>query len=123
MSSVRYELKRGVQLRAEDVSIVHEDAQPGRTAFTIMPPPAAKAVPANPKQAALDLKQAPRRPWENATPRVKTSIRLEMSEELHMKLSWIKDHVPNSAISAVCRRAVEAEVERILAVHDRPDVS
>jgi hypothetical protein len=123
MSNVRYELKRGVQLRAEDVSIVHEEAEPGRTAFTVMPPPVGRVAPVNPKQAALDLKQAPRRPWEEANPRVKTSIRLEMPEELHMKLSWIKDHVPNSAISAVCRRAVEAEVERILAVHDRPDVT
>lgn len=113
---MRYELKAGVQLRAEDVTLIHDDPATAsaerRAAVTVF----------KPVQHALDLQAKlapPRRPWESANPRMKTSVRVEMPEALHMKLHWIKDNVPNSAIMAVCRRAIETEVARLLALHDK----
>jgi hypothetical protein len=108
--NVQYELKKGVRLSADDVTIVGEQPR------AIAPAPVRDA-----RQQALDLKPRPereRRPWEDANPRVKTSIRLEMDEALKLKLDWIKEHFPNSAISAVCRRAVEKEAARLIAEWD-----
>ena len=111
---MRYELKRGVQLRAEDVTLIQDDViAPER-------PPAGF----RPVQHSLDLqakKPPPRRPWEAADPRMKTSVRLEMPEELHMKLTWLKERVPNCSIVGLCRTAVEKEVERLLAEYDKPN--
>ncbi|ABO60595.1 hypothetical protein LA345_38910 (plasmid) [Burkholderia vietnamiensis] len=107
--NVRYELKKGVRLSAEDVTIVPVEQ------------PRADAPTRDARQVPLDLKPRPereRRPWEDANPRVKTSIRLEMDEVLKLKLDWIKEHFPNSAISAVCRRAVEKEAARLIAEWD-----
>jgi len=116
--NVRYELKAGVQLRPEDVTIITDDPQPGRTALTVMHPPKGRSTVA--AQGKLDLKPPARAPWEDANPRIKTSIRFEMSEELHLKLTWIKDHVPQSAITAVIRRATEAEADRLIAEYFKP---
>jgi hypothetical protein len=111
---MKYMLKQGVQFSPEDLILI-DDPRPSAA-------PGKRTV-VNPLQRDLDLKPAPekpREPWADADPRMTVTFTTTVSEETHKKLLWIKKNVADSAIAAVVRRAIDAEVARLLAEHYKP---
>lgn len=70
---------------------------------------------ANAPASAQNGKSAP--PWADAHPKVTVPITLRLPEELHSKLTWLKEHMPNTSIQKIVRIAIEKEVEKLLHEH------
>ena len=58
-----------------------------------------------------------RTPWADAHPKVTVPLTLRLPEELHGKLTWLKEHMPNTSIQKIVRVAIEKEVESLLSEH------
>lgn len=56
-------------------------------------------------------------PWHGANPRVKVAYPLRMSEATHIKLAWLKQHLPNTSIQQIIMQATEERVEQLLLMH------
>lgn len=74
-----------------------------------------------PEQGKLDLKNKPRRPWEDTHPKVTVPFNLRPQEELHAKLKWLASVMPSTSMQKIATHAIETEVERLLAIYDTPD--
>ncbi|MEJ7804302.1 MAG: hypothetical protein WKG03_00045 [Telluria sp.] len=81
-------------------------------------PPAEPKAPADAEssKAAPETPPAPGKaaPWADAHPKVTTPFVLRMPEALHMKLMWLKDHMPNTSVQKLAIAAVEEKVEALL---------
>lgn len=53
-------------------------------------------------------------PWAKAHPKVKIDFTTRFPEELHLQLTWLKEHMPNTSIQKIVHRAVKREVEQLI---------
>lgn len=56
-------------------------------------------------------------PWADAHPKVTIPFTMRLPEELHAKLTWLKENLPNTSIQKIVRIAIEKEVEKLLQEH------
>jgi hypothetical protein len=94
-----------------------------------MPPPAplqaaeatetveAEETPAPVKKTPQNAVKRAATPWSLANPRMTVPFTTRMSEETHMKLTFLKNTMPNTSIQKIVKQAVEAEVERLLKIY------
>jgi hypothetical protein len=132
---MRYALKPGFQFRPEDlVPVPDGEPMPADHAplpervlpFEVAPVAAAqrmhRATPeATAGQGRLDLRAKPRRPWEDAHPKVTKPFNLRPAEELHAKLKWLAEHMPNTSMQKIAMQGIEEIVDRLIAQYDTPD--
>ncbi|WP_124516468.1 hypothetical protein [Burkholderia stagnalis] len=59
-------------------------------------------------------------PWAKAHPRVKVNFSTKFPEELHMKMTWVKENVPNTSIQKIVQEATEEYVSKMLKEHYTP---
>ncbi|WP_109479198.1 hypothetical protein [Paraburkholderia sp. C35] len=130
---MRYALKPGFQFRPEDlVQVPDGEPMPADLAplpervlpFEVAPaaPRARRAGPeASAGQGRLDLRAKPRRPWEDAHPKVTKPFNLRPTEELHAKLKWLAEHMPNTSMQKIAMQGIEEIVDRLIAVYDTPE--
>jgi hypothetical protein len=121
---VEYALKPGFKFKPDDlVPIMDEPAADNHAApARVRSPSGARAV--NPNQHALDLRERkgpPPPPWAEHNPHKTVGFTTTVTDEMHKKLIWIKENVPNSSIAAVVRRALEAEVARCIEKYYHPE--
>jgi hypothetical protein len=94
-------------------------------------PIAAPEVPPEPEKAAkqsnrptkgagaTDAEKTPPQPekvapWASAHPKVAVPFMMRLPEGLHIKLAWLKEHMPNTSIQKIVRVAIEKEVDALL---------
>jgi len=56
-------------------------------------------------------------PWANSHPKVTVPFMMRLPEELHGKLTWLKENLPNTSIQKLVRVAIEKEVDRLIEQH------
>lgn len=101
----------GPELAAELEPPTAADTQPAEPAITPQPEIKAEA-PAKPKKTAPAPVQAT--PWANAHPKVTVPFMMRLPEDLHMQLTWLKEHLPNTSIQKLVRVAIEKEVAALI---------
>ncbi|MDF0506588.1 hypothetical protein POK33_38200 [Burkholderia cenocepacia] len=91
----------------------HEDF-PGSDEVTGAAAPAQEHAPQvsrAPRRAAKPV-EAP--PWADAHPRVKVPFTMQLTEERHLQLTWLKEHMPNTSIQKIINEAVDEKVAKLL---------
>lgn len=83
-----------------------EDA-PAPPVLKVVPP----AAPQEPEKTT---------PWCNAHPKINAPYVVRLPQELHMKLAWLKENLPNTSIQKLLVLAAEEKVEELLAKHYKP---
>ena len=61
--------------------------------------------------------EAHRTPWDTAHPKMRVGFAMRLPEALHMKLSWLAEHIPNESMHGLALSAIEREVELLIAEH------
>lgn len=83
--------------------------------------------PAGPEfDATAEVKQtAPSRsaagPWEEFDVRKKMGVNLQVPPDLYKKMIWLTENLPQMSHLKLARMGLEAEVERLLSLHYRPE--
>lgn len=111
---MKYALKPGFAFQPGDLVPVEEGAT-RPAALTMV------AQKVTPEQGKLDLKAKPRRPWEDAHPKVTVPFNLRPKQELHAKLKWLAEHMPSTSMQKIAMQGIEKEVDRLIAIYDTPD--
>lgn len=114
---MNYALKPGFTFAPGD--LVPVDAKTVSMAAEQKPPKAEQR--SAPEQAKLDLKAKPRRPWEDAHPKVTVPFNLRPKQELHAKLKWLAERMPSTSMQKIAMQGIEKEVDRLIAIYDTPD--
>lgn len=82
---------------------------------------AAAEAPALPSASAVAVDEVPvaasRSPWSSAHPKMRVGFAMRLPEALHMKLSWLAEHIPNESMHGLALSAIEREVELLIAEH------
>lgn len=103
----------------------HKTKKPAAAAPAEAPPPP-ETPPPQQEPAAPAAVPAPVEapaPWACAHPKVTSPYLLRLPEELHMKLSWLADHLPSTSMNKLMLAAVQTHAEALLAEHYKPEVT
>ncbi|MES2151256.1 MAG: hypothetical protein V4508_15865 [Pseudomonadota bacterium] len=83
------------------------------------------------RQAGLEFDLAPeskqadqpsgRGPWEDIDITKKMGVSIQVMPELYKKMIWLTENVPQMSHQKLTRMGLEAEVERLLERHYRPE--
>lgn len=74
----------------------------------------AEVKPAAPSQSAAG-------PWEEFDVRKKMGVNLQVPPDLYKKMIWLTENLPQMSHLKLARTGLEAEVERLLSLHYRPE--
>lgn len=89
------------------------DAAPTVHEAAKTPPKARKTAPAPAKLA--DWQQA--EPWASAHPKVTVPFMLRLPESMHMQLTYLKEHLPNTSLQKIVHEAIRDKIAQLMEEH------